>query len=155
MQQVLCRRRSTALAMACSCLGLTGCSIPEAQEGNEEEPRVTTSHIEQHCFRNKYPFPDDPENWDIEELFVEIEGGGARGRYSWLPAFKDQRVGDLLGGVEADVVQATYTFAQEGGITAARITITLGEDVATVRGGLPALGLNASIQRIDCSHLTR
>ena len=108
--------------------------------------------VDRQCFRNEYPFPDEPGTADVVDLSVMLEGARVTGVYRWLPAFKDRRVGTLEGSVRNDTIAATYTFSQEGSNQSAEITIVLEQLRAVARGGLPALGLGADIARVACSN---
>ena len=82
---------------------------PETATVAEPAPVEPASSV-QHCFRNETVFGEDK---DVEELTVTIDGDAATGDYNWLPAFKDQRLGQFSGTVDGDTISATYEFAQE------------------------------------------
>ena len=73
------------------------------------------------------------------------------GDYNWLPAFKDPRLGTFEGNFDGPVISANYKFTQEGRSQTAQIRIRLEPGQAVVEGGLPELGLNATIGQVDCS----
>ncbi len=102
------------------------------------------------CFRNEHPFKDAPSKQDVEELNLEIEGENVTGIYNWLPAEKDQRKGSLTGTIKDKVIQAQYTFTQEGTEKTTKIKITLAAEQATVSGGPPVLGLGATLGKVAC-----
>jgi hypothetical protein len=114
------------------------------------EPTGRTEDTAHYCYRNEYPFEDEPDQKDIQSLSVDISGGRATGEYSWLPAFKDQRVGRFEGTVEGQSIVARYEYTQEGQSGVTTISIRLEPEQAVVAGGSPALGLNATIARVDC-----
>lgn len=105
------------------------------------------------CFRNEQPYPNTPTLKDIEELNLFIENGKVTGTYNWLPAEKDKRTGDLTGSIEGNVVEALYTFSQEGTTDTASVKVILEDDKAVISGGKPELGLKASIHKADCGLL--
>lgn len=101
-----------------------------------------------HCFRNEYSNGDIR---DVEELIINIAGSQATGEYNWIPAFKDRRYGTFDGFFANNTVDATYTFQQEGVEDSTQISILIEENKAIVEGGAPALGLDATLTRSDCS----
>jgi len=103
-----------------------------------------------YCYRNEYSFEDEPDKKDIQSLSIEISGVRAAGEYSWLPAYKDQRVGRFQGTVDGQSIVARYEYTQEGQSGVTTISIRLEPEQAVVEGGSPALGLNAAIARVDC-----
>ena len=100
-----------------------------------------------HCFRNEYSSGDIT---DIEELNITIADAQATGVYNWLPALKDKRLGEFEGVLTNDTVDAIYTYEQEGVSESVPISILINEDSATVEGGEPALGLDATLERSEC-----
>ncbi len=108
------------------------------------------------CFRNEYLFKKNPRIKDIQELMLEIDDkSNVTGIYNWLPAEKDQREGTLKGKVENNIVEAKYTYIQEGIKDSTTISITLEKDKAIIEGGKRELGLGTSIKKIDCENFHR
>jgi len=103
-----------------------------------------------YCYRNEYSFEDEPDKKDIQSLSVDVSGVRATGDYSWLPAFKDQRIGRFEGTVDGQIIVARYEYTQEGQSGVTTISITLGPERAVVEGGPHALGLAARIARVNC-----
>ena len=103
------------------------------------------------CYRNVQPFEDNPGHEDVLSLTVVVVESRAMGDYNWLPAFKDPRLGTFEGNFDGPVISANYKFTQEGRSQTAQIRIRLEPGQAVVEGGLPELGLNATIGQVDCS----
>ncbi len=118
-------------------------------EVSEEMPAQNTE-VTKMCFKNEFPFKDDPSQKDVQELTITFEGSRVWGTYHWLPAFKDKREGKFEGTINDNTISANYRFIQEGKDDAAQITIVLMEDLATVTGGSPEMGLEAKIEKIPC-----
>ena len=140
--------RLAALALMTGACTSCGGTTRDAPEPDSNGDALTP---ERHCFRNEYRFPDDPNMADVLQLTLGIEGDSATGTYSWLPAFKDQRVGTLSGTHREGVIEATYQFTQEGSDDSTNVTITIEAGRATVRGGAPELGLASEIERVACT----
>lgn len=102
------------------------------------------------CFKNEYPFQDNPSIKDVLELTLNIEGKNVTGTYNWLPAEKDERKGSLDGVIEDKRITAQYRFLQEGIEDSTKLIILINNQKAEVSGGAPELGLNASISSVDC-----
>lgn len=106
------------------------------------------SHL---CYQNISTFKDNPNNKDVVELKLTISGSSVIGEYNYLPAFKDQRIGQLEGGLEKkNIIKAKYSYEQEGEIGTAQISITLNNDSAIISGGDPALGLTETLTETSC-----
>lgn len=119
-------------------------------EVSEETSEPNNEFPEKMCFKNEFPFKDDPSQKDVQELTLEIKDGKAWGTYSWLPAFKDKREGKVEGVLEGKAITAKYRFMQEGKEDSAQITIVLDGEKAIVSGGAPELGLAANIEKVPC-----
>lgn len=117
---------------------------PEAAQANSS----LEADSNQQCFRNEI---GSGEAKDIEELIIAMEGTQATGEYNWIPAYKDRRMGEFAGQLTGNVVEATYTYEQEGNQASTPMAILVEDDTATIEGGDPALGLNATLSRVDCS----
>lgn len=87
---------------------------------------------------------------DVEELVFTVSGATASGAYNWLPQEKDQRRGTFSGAVSGNRIAASYQFSQEGQTAMAEILITVDEVQATVEGGAPELGLDATLPKVGC-----
>jgi hypothetical protein len=122
-----------------ACVFIIGCknSNKEAQENRL-------------CFRNEHPYQATPTLKDVEELNLAFKNDKVTGTYNWLPAEKDKRVGYLKGSIENNVIEALYTFKQEGKEDTAYIKIVLEDNKAFISGGKPELGLNTSISKVNC-----
>jgi hypothetical protein len=143
---VLCRLLllSAVFGVAAACSG--GDEIPLQAGAPAAEPAA----LAQHCFRNAYPFPDEPERQDVEELLVLVAGDQASGQLNWLPWAKDQRLGRFDGTIVDGVIEASYEFEQEGRNHRVEIAILL-EDRQAIVSGLPEeLGPESSIARVSC-----
>lgn len=136
-------------------IGLVSCqdSNSNTSESTTKEADVKTEETEttqtQYCFRNEFPH-DGSEDKDVLELEINVNGTSATGKYNWLPAFKDQRKGVFRGEFKENMVKGEYNFQQEGTATTVPIEIVLKENQAFVKGGDPALGLEASIAKVKC-----
>ena len=141
----------TLVSSACS----TETSENDAPEISDEvspEIVMTSSML---CFRNEVPYqgtPDDPDDMDVEELIVMVEGGRATGEYNWLPAYRSQRFGNFSGSFQDNIITATYEYEQEGQSSATEIVISLEEDQASIEGGPPELGLNRTLPSVECQN---
>ena len=102
------------------------------------------------CFRNEFPYQDNPTMKDIVELKLEIKGEKVTGIYNWLPAEKDKREGRLTGDINNKIIEAKYTFRQEGFEDSTELTIYIDSLQAKIKGGAPELGLETTIKKIDC-----
>lgn len=127
----------------------------DREQGAEKQAVVGSEKVDakgltRHCYRNEYPFDGEPDQKDVQTLTLEIDGSRAVGEYSWLPAFKDKRVGRFEGLFDGQAVTATYEYTQEGQSAVATISIRLEPEQVVVEGGSPELGLNATIARVDC-----
>ncbi|MEZ4883945.1 MAG: hypothetical protein R3E32_04325 [Chitinophagales bacterium] len=138
-------------------LGLVGCNNSNSNE-SEEQTKTETEHKDEivtsqknYCFRNEYPH-EGSEDKDVLELQIEVKGNTVTGAYNWLPAFKDQRKGAIRGMLEDSIIKGEYNFQQEGTTETVRIEIALEDDKAVVKGGEPALGLEATIQKVECAN---
>jgi hypothetical protein len=126
-----------------------GCKSPGQPEQQSETTAETTTP-ERFCFRNEFPFADNPSMKDIQELILSVEGDDVTGTYNWLPAEKDQRKGSLKGTIVNSTIHAEYTFMQEGVESATMIKIVFDEAKAEVSGGTSELGLDASMKKVAC-----
>jgi len=136
-----------------------GCKESNSQKQNLENKNVSEEKVQKIqegkttnvlCFKNEFPFQDNPSMKDIEELTLIIEGKKINGTYNWLPAEKDQRKGSLTGTIKDKVIDAQYTFTQEGNENTVLLKINIYADKAVIKGGKFELGLNATIKKIDC-----
>lgn len=135
---------SAVLGITAACSG--GDEIPMKSATPAAEP---AAHA-QHCFRNVFPFPDEPQRQDVEELLVLVAGDQASGQLNWLPWAKDQRLGRFDGTIVDGVIEASYEFEQEGRSHRVEIAIHL-EDRQAIVSGLPEeLGPESSIARVPC-----
>ena len=144
--------RNIWTVLLCISVLLTGCKNADKQKNDIEESTANT--IERNsgrlCFRNVYPYQDNPSTKDVLELNLTIDGNTVSGNYNWLPAEKDQRKGILDGTLIGNTVTAHYRFKQEGREQTVTLKISLMDDKAQVEGGEPELGLGATIDKIDC-----
>lgn len=120
------------------------------QQTSRETDRIEAASSTQHCFRNEYPFDDEPDQRDIEELVVVIDGSHATGDYNWIPVYKDSRLGRFDGTIQNDSISASYEFEQEGQSETAIISITLEKGQAIIKGESPEPGLDSTLARVDC-----
>jgi len=133
-----------------------GCENSNEQKQNSKTNNLKEERSEENiiinklCFRNEYPFQDNPSMKDVEELTLSIEGEKVTGTYNWLPAQKDQRKGSLIGTIKDKMITAQYHFLQEGIEGTTELKITINDEKADITGGKPELGLNATIDKIDC-----
>ena len=122
----------------------------ETKAAPEIERAVAATETTRYCYRNEYPFEDAPNQKDVQSLTIEISAVRASGEYNWLPAFKDQRVGRFEGTVDGQSIVARYEYTQEGQSGVTTISIRLEPGQAVVEGGSAALGLAATLTRVDC-----
>jgi uncharacterized protein YecT (DUF1311 family) len=104
------------------------------------------------CYKNEYPFKDNPKDKDIVELNIVLSGNKVTGEYNYLPAFKDQRFGNIEGTIDNNTIKAKYTFEQEGQEDMAAISIKLNDKSAIIEGGDVALGLSDNIAKTNCKN---
>ena len=141
----------TLVSSACS-TELRSHDAPAISDEVSPEIAMTSSVL---CFRHEVPYqgtPDNPNDMDVEELIVMVEGDRARGEYNWLPAYRGQRLGSFSGSFEDNLITATYDYEQEGQSSATAIVISLEEDQASVEGGPPELGLNRTLPQVECQN---
>jgi hypothetical protein len=143
-------RASPVLALLL--VGLASCGERESRDEipSNADAGPDTTMAAQHCFQNVTGSPDDPAAQDVLELVVNVRDQEASGRYNWMPAYKDQRIGQFDGTFVGDIVEARYLFHQEGVTDTAEIRIQLGNDEAFVSGGATELGLGATLERVVC-----
>ena len=128
-----------------------GCSKNDRMDvSSGEVDRAAVASSGKHCFRNEYPFDDEPDQRDIEELVVIIDGSRTIGEYNWIPAYKDRRIGRFNGSILNNSIDARYEFEQEGQSEIAIISITLEEAHAIIKGKPPEFGLDSTLARVDC-----
>ncbi|MBE7383535.1 MAG: hypothetical protein F6J95_019220 [Leptolyngbya sp. SIO1E4] len=131
-------------------MGCTATNQPAETTASTEPQAITEAASDRQCFRNEYPFEDNPEQKDVESLTVDIQGDQVTGEYNWTPALKDARTGSFNGSINDDVITADYEYMQEGQSGETDITIRLEPEQAVVEGGAPELGLSTAIARVDC-----
>ncbi len=144
---------STTLCLLLSVFLLSGCSNndrPANKQVLTETKPLEANSFRRYCYRNEYPFADQPESKDVLSLTIDINDDRVTGDYNWLPAFKDKRMGRFAGSIEGQLITATYTFTQEGHMDQAAIMIRLDPEQAVVSGGGTELGLRAIIARVTC-----
>jgi hypothetical protein len=137
----LTRIITTALLSIIACTFFVGCY----NSNTDEAEKITL------CFRNENPHHNMPTLKDIEELNLFLKNGKVTGTYNWLPAEKDKREGSLSGSINTNVIKALYTFEQEGIKDTTLIKIVLLNNKAVITGGSLELGLNTTIDKIDCT----
>jgi hypothetical protein len=150
-ENALARTSFIAVAVLSAAV-LTGCS----PSGTETEARGTAdagaaAEPQQRCFRQEFPFSNEPGKADVMSLVVVIDGDRTHGEYDWLPAEKDRRTGRFEGSVAGDLITATYEYTQEGLAGTTPITIRLGNARAIVAGGDAAAGLAATLPETNCN----
>ena len=118
--------------------------------GDQEAGNTKSVKEESLCFKNEYPFKDNSGQKDIEELRLQISGNKVSGSYNWLPAYKDQRKGTITGSIHDNIVQATYSFMQEGVTDSASLKITLTHNEAQISSDQQELGLAATLDKVEC-----
>ena len=103
-----------------------------------------------YCFKNEFSFEDEPNVKDVEELELTIVDDKVTGVYNWLPAYKDQRTGSIIGTIDKGQIICQYTFLQEGVKNNASIKIILENNKAIISSENKELGLDATITEIKC-----
>ncbi len=88
---------------------------------------------------------------DVEELIININDGIVTGIYNYLPAEKDQRIGNLNGIVTNNVVFAKYIYSQEGEEITTYIKITLNDQEAIVEPDDSTHDMISKITKIKCN----
>lgn len=136
-----------AAFMSAGCSGGDQAADQQAVAGPGQVDAAVPARI---CYRNEYPFDAEPDREDVERLTLEIEGNRAVGEYSWLPAFKDKRIGQFEGSYDGQFVTAIYEYTQEGQSAVSTISIKVEPERVVVEGESPELGLNATISRAEC-----
>ena len=129
-----------------------GCKQKETKTETDKATVVeeTAETSEEFCFKNEYPYKDGSDMADVMELNFTVNGNDVTGEYNWLPAEKDQRKGSFTGKKSGNNVSGKYVFMQEGIEDTVDISIQLSGDEAQVNGGDASLGLNATLEKIDC-----
>lgn len=90
---------------------------------------------------------------DVTVLTLTRDGEHVEGVYHWLPAFKDQRVGDFRGERTEAGLRVDYTYQQEGTAATTTLLLTPSAEHIQIEGGEPALGLAQTLSRVKCSSL--
>lgn len=136
------------LLSACLQENRTNNSQGTSGEASQADPVVSSMQ----CFRNEFPYEatEDPDDQDMEELIVMIDGDSASGEYNWIPAYKDQRLGISSGSFQENLIKATYEYQQEGQSATTEIVISIEAEHVTVEGGSSELGLNRTLARVEC-----
>jgi len=141
-------------------MSFISCNDSESAKSMESTQKASTEKVKKneldnnrksYCFRNENPHTDTKDK-DVVELYFEVRGESARGTYNWLPALKDQRRGKFRGMIKDNVIKGEYNFTQEGTSQTARIDITVKENEVVVKGFDPALGLDATIKKVECKN---
>ena len=114
-------------------------------------PVIAETESVTYCFRNEFPYKEDLSKKDIQELIFSVKNGTVEGVYNWLPAEKDHRKGTFTGSLNNNLIEAEYSFMQEGQKRTSPIQIVLVSDAANISGGKPELGLTAAIKKVTCS----
>jgi hypothetical protein len=141
--------RSLLVLLAASIMA--GCFDGDRNVETQTVTEMATETIPaRRCYRNEFPFEGELDQMDVQSLTIEIDSDRAVGEYNWLPAFKDRRLGRFEGALDGQSVTASYEYTQEGQSGIATISITLESDHVVVEGGSPELGLDATIEQVDC-----
>ncbi len=144
----------TTLVISCS-----DSNTPDANDNKRVDEKsvsiqetTDTGKENRYCYRNDYPFPNEPKYKDVLELNIQIVDNMVTGSYNWLPEFKDQRKGQIEGTIKDNRIKGKYVFMQEGVKDSAEITITLKDKFAVVEGNPLGLGLSSSVTKISCNN---
>ncbi|MEZ9178246.1 hypothetical protein [Vibrio kanaloae] len=129
-----------------------GCDNGNDLELAQIETKQTSedSNERRYCFRNEYPFKDNPSDKDVKELNIEIIGDTVEGTYNWIPVFKDKRMGQFSGSIANGVATVKYVFMQEGSEQEEVLEVKLYDNEVIVGGGLPEMGFAARIKKVLC-----
>ncbi|OAB78699.1 hypothetical protein [Cochleicola gelatinilyticus] len=144
-------KKSTSIIFGFCLIIILGYGCKNSTRKDSKEANSATSKITTYCFRNEFPFKEEPLKKDIQELVLTVEGDTVKGDYNWLPAEKDQRRGTLTGNIVNDIIEAEYIFMQEGMKDTVEIKIFITDESAEISGGSPELGLTASLRKVDCN----
>lgn len=133
---------------------LSACnSNPEAKataEGEIQDDLKKDSLVE-YCYRMEQPFKDEKGTVDYLEMRLVFNEDDVTGHYNWLPTYKDQRQGSIIGKLYDSIVLAKYYFEQEGISDTAALEILLKKNGIIVTSDRKELGLDASLPMVDCA----
>lgn len=119
----------TALsAMACSSPGTQSVKTDSAvtATGTTRSAAVQPRHaITAICFERA----EGKNNTDSTYVQLVIKGNAVTGEMNWLPFEKDARKGLLTGTKKGDVIQANWTFKQEGVTDTMKVSFKLDGDI--------------------------
>lgn len=91
---------------------------------------------------------------DVTLLTLTRQADQVEGRYYWLPAYKDRRMGDFKGHIAAEGFNVEYVYQQEGLEQTAQLFLRPETGLISVTGGDPALGMAATLPQVDCTNLS-
>lgn len=151
------KNRITMIFIIWSCIagGIAGCEFRKEKSPPEDAfpardmptPPVVIKSL---CYKKEFPFKDNPEAKDIQEMKITITGKKAVGTYDWLPAFKDRRKGTFTGTVSRNTITAVYIYSQEGRQDTVPMQIVLTGKTVKVKGADTTLGLDATLEEVSC-----
>lgn len=98
-------------------LGAIGCSSPVTQSVKTDSA-VNTTAI---CFERA----EGKNNTDSTYVQLIIKGNTVTGEMNWLPFEKDARKGLLTGTKKSNIIQANWTFKQEGATDTMKVSFKL------------------------------
>lgn len=114
-------------------LGVIGCSSPIKQQSAVTDSAVntsstihTTTALPLHattaiCFERA----EGKNNTDSTYVQLIIKGNTVTGEMNWLPFEKDARKGLLTGTKKSNIIQANWTFKQEGATDTMKVSFKL------------------------------
>jgi hypothetical protein len=127
-------------------------SNPEAKSTREsdiQEDRKSDTIIE-YCYRMEQPFENEEGKVEQLEMRLVFNADEVTGHYNWLPVYKDQRQGTIVGKLHDSIILAKYYFEQEGFRDTAEVNILLKKNGIIVSSKRKELGLDTTLPLVDC-----
>lgn len=116
-----------------------------------EQASVSKESIQQTCYVD---FSGDPMKADTIELFLNMSSDNNKvtGEYNYLPYERDRRYGNIVGTIKDNVIEAKYTFEQEGEKDTVNLQIEIQDGKVIIKGEKKdeGLGVDGKLKKIDC-----
>lgn len=131
-----------------SCAGSKRRAITDDIEQEED----AEGEMERVCYEEVTPYRDGSGMKDVIELALNINygNGTVTGEYNYLPAEKDQRIGNIDGSMWKGAISAKYTYEQEGQKDTSTVRIHLKEKLAVIESEEPHLGFSTELKQTRC-----
>lgn len=130
-----------------SCAGSKRRAITDDFEQEDAE-----GEMESVCYEEVVPYRDGSNLKDVIELALNINHGNGTvtGNYNYLPAEKDQRIGQIDGSMWKGAISAKYTYVQEGQKDTSTVRIHLKDKLAVIESQERHLGFFTELKQTRC-----